>query len=121
MRTCLRWRRFAGWMAMLAMVFMQASIAAHACAGLQAMQSSTQEMPCHPAGDPAPVPQCDAHCDDGAQNVSSPPASVPLFAASFIAQVAVVDPAIPADRALEPALARANSPPLAIRNCCFRI
>ena len=105
---------------MLAMVFMQASIAAHACAGLQAMQSTTHEMPCHPAGDPAPVPHCDAHCDDGAQNVYSWPAFAQPFVPSFSVSLAAADLPVALIAPRDPALLHATSPPIPIRNCCLR-
>ena len=81
------------------------------CASSADMQGSGQPALCH------------QHCQNDAQNTGDAPqplASV-LLAPSFVANLSL--PVFIASRTLTPApvLLHATSPPLAIRNCCFRI
>jgi hypothetical protein len=120
MRRCSH-RAFAVWLAIFALVFMQAAAAAHACLLMAPMasQASSGE-PCHPAGE-IPPPACSSHCADSALNVDS---GGEPFACGFVPSFTATLRLAPASRAwlpYEPLVWNGPSTPLSTRPCCLRI
>lgn len=74
-----------------------------------------------PVPDAASPALCQKHCEQGQQNVNDTPQPVAhvLFASVFFV-TPLIDAITPAPAAT-PSLLHAISPPLSIRNCCFRI
>ena len=110
-------RRLWTWLALIALLFAQLSVAAYACpsAGAQAEAAST---PCERPQAPN-ANLCDKHCND--QQQSSPAAFAPApFAASF---VAFLDRAAASDVSARPfeALQHPISPPVTVSHCRWRI
>lgn len=131
-RSC-RW--YAAVIALISMLFMQLAVAAYACPQLkvapasghsQAMEMAHGDaMSCCDKPDPVQPSLCHAHGDVGKQSLDKPePPPVHPFSA-----VGLAIPLLPVDTFSIPAgapadgvsLARTTAPPLAIRNCCFRI
>ena len=126
-------RKSAAWLAAAAMLFAQLAVAAHACAAssgastaavLAGAQGEHDASPCHEM-DSRPDNVCLQHCADSPQSFDHHPVS-PVFP--------VAAPAYHLDRPDRPSvflhseerhshalLARVTAPPLAVRNCCFRI
>ena len=112
--------------ALFSVLFMQFAVASYAC---PMMVSGTTEsvMTAMPGCNGLDVEKpnlCLSHCQSSEQSLDKP--EVPVFPAA--APVPVLSSSIdllslgqPALERSQPTLARANSPPLAIRNCCFRI
>ena len=131
-RSC-RW--YAAVIALISMLFMQLAVAAYACPQLKVESQGAQgqimkiahghDMPCCQKPDPEQPALCHAHGDVGKQSLDKPDLpSVPPFNAVGLAiplfPVAPFD--VPASAPVNGVgLARTTAPPLAIRNCCFRI
>ena len=66
---------------------------------------------------------CQQHCENGQKNVNDTPQTPTFFAVETgLVVTRLTEPILPIEAAvLSPSLLRATSPPLAIRNCCFRI
>lgn len=112
---------------LFSLLFTQMAVAAYACPG-QANATFSVSVDADPdavdmdADEPG---MCKAHCDNGKQSFDAPGAA---HAAPFVA--AALTGVLPDARLVEAALeglataapvTRTTSPPIAIRNCCFRI
>jgi len=118
---------------LLSMLFMQLAVAAHACPGLQmgdsgmAMmgqaQSDSASMPGCVQPDSVQPALCHAHCQDAKQSLDK--AELPSIhpALTIGLMIDIANFTLPQRPSVAPVslLARATSPPLSIRNCCFRI
>ena len=123
-------RKLVSLLGIVAVVFTQLAVSAYACP-VQSMgigQSGTVDRvsAANSDGRDADSPAlCQKHCDNGQQNVNDappPPASDShAQAAAFIVTLPLDPPAPLTTAALAPSLLRTTSPPLSIRNCCFRI
>ena len=120
-------RKFAAITAVLGLLFAQFTVAAYACplepnamAAHVAVESSGP--PCHQGKD-TQGSLCDAHCQDGQKNVPAahiPPAAD--FVAAFIVRLPPSQPAQQiADAAAIDNTTLHHSPPIILRNACFRI
>lgn len=111
-------RRLWSWLALLAIVFAQLSVAAYACPATEApaMAAAT---PCDMGAHAQNPNLCDKHCNDHQQ--SSPAVAAPApFAASFVAFLARAGAAA----RLAPAAAQLQhpiSPPATVSHCRWRI
>lgn len=120
-------RRIAAGIVLSALVFAQLAVAAHACPALDTAVEAAQPAdaaapPCHDLENDRSA-LCQAHCQDGQQNVNDtqPAFAPPRFVPGLIV---TIDSA-----AHNPSQARPNatlllrfaSPPITIRNRCFRI
>jgi len=121
-------RKVAACIAVLGLLFAQFAVSAYACpvtsgSAAQATSSEAAEPPCHHHDGDTNRSLCQAHCQHGQQ--SSGDASALATVAGFVATFAVVMPAATSGTIVSaPAdfdLIHSTSPPLAIRNCCFRI
>ena len=131
-RSC-RW--YAAVIALTSMLFMQLAVAAYACPQLKVASTSERghamamthghQMSCCAQPDPVQPALCHAHGEVGKQSLDKPePPPVHPFIAVGLA--IPLSPAgtfdIPASTPVDAiSLARTTAPPLAIRNCCFRI
>jgi hypothetical protein len=120
---------FAALLALFAFVFAQMLAAAYACEmGTPAKAAVADAQSGHDCCDPAlPTmdPACDNHCQQASKtadrvHVSAGPATPP---APAVLPPAIASPpsAFSSPPARAPDLARHIAPPIAIRNCCFRI
>ena len=122
-------RKLVSLLGIAAVLFAQFVVSAYACPlqfmGLDpadAVVNSTDAASCENGLEPSAL--CQKHCQDEQQNVkdSAQPAQFVSVASAFTVVLTPVDqhaPALP-HRQL-PTLQHATSPPLSIRNCCFRI
>jgi hypothetical protein len=131
-RSC-RW--YAAAIALISMLFMQLAVAAYACPQLNVASSGERgqpmemarghQMSCCEKPDPVQPALCHAHGQVGKQSLDKPePPPVPPFsAAGFAVSLHAVHMRDnTASAATDSAsLAHTTAPPLAIRNCCFRI
>lgn len=120
------------WVSLLgiaAVLFAQFVVSAYACPlqfmGLdpaQAVFNTADTAPCENGLEPSAL--CQKHCQDEQQNVkdtAQPPQFISV-APAFVVVMTPVDQHTPAaPRRQLPTLRHATSPPLSIRNCCFRI
>jgi hypothetical protein len=102
----------------ISVLFMQFAVAAYACPSMVKMDGC--------AGmDMAAPSLCHAHDHSGSQSLDKPPtpAIAPFVATGMIAVIDAVGDGFPTrpERPTPFLLARATAPPVAIRNCCFRI
>jgi hypothetical protein len=116
--------------ALFSMLFMQLALAGYACPGLEsrvqeAAAMAESGMPCEnmsmSVDDEQPA-LCHAHCGAGQQATDNQPVQMP--AAVLVSGLAVTPAPVATPARHSPhssLLARATAPPLAIRNCCFRI
>lgn len=127
-------RFFASLVALFCLLFTQLAVASYACAGVEqaaqaAVMANSGLMPnCANMDMNMDAEQsglCHAHCDPGHQSSDTPAApQVPPFVTAGLALVlpdlrlATLPLAVHSG---VPLLAHAAAPPLAIRNCCFRI
>jgi hypothetical protein len=117
--------------ALVSLLFMQMAVAGYACpmdgqAGEMAAMAEAG-MPC--AGEMFPIDAqqpalCHAHCQSAEQAADKVQAAMPAItvAAGFayvLEPIQVSSPAFPSAQA--PLLLRSTAPPIAVRNCCFRI
>lgn len=111
--------------ALFSILFMQLAVAAYACPTMT-MQHGDEMAMSHCAGmDMAQPSLCNVHDQAGDQSLNTPelPQVQPFIATTFTLvfhDVETIDNSI----AVTPAsllLTRTTAPPVAIRNCCFRI
>jgi hypothetical protein len=134
MKTSLTSRLLTAIVAISSMLFMQLAVAAYACpeilSGSQNNVTSATAMAGDMANcdgmDPAQPALCHSYVHGEAAKQSldkNPVPNVPPFVpAALMLTLQVVDVALPALQTYRPiALTRTSSPPIAIRNCCFRI
>jgi hypothetical protein len=118
--------------ALLSMLYMQLAVASYVCPGVPAgsqdgSASAQADMPNCQGMDPGQPQLCDlhAHGEPAKQPLDkSPAADVPPFVPSaLILELQHFDAGLNSDTpSYRPiALARTTAPPVAIRNCCFRI
>ena len=130
--TLRRHRFFTVLFAVCSLLFMQFAVAGYSCPGLESRfqnsASMTQEaMPCAEsmptARDDVQPNLCKAHCEPVQTGSDQGAVQVPALAANGgLLVVAPVVLALPQRFAPQPSLlARTTAPPLAIRNCCFRL
>jgi hypothetical protein len=131
--------RFSRWcaavIALISLLSMQLAVAAYVCPQLAPEASMGQgqtmvmaqghEMSCCDTPDPEQPALCHAHGQAGKQSLDKPepPPVQPFTAVGLVislpfADVVAADAGAPAHNV---SLARTTAPPLAIRNCCFRI
>jgi hypothetical protein len=119
--------------ALCSLLFMQLAVAAYACPGNTSQLSAAAVMA--EAGLPCAVDVslgmddqqpglCQAHCQSAQQTVEKvqAPSLIDAVAVGFaftIYPALVASP--PAGPAQAPLLLRSTAPPIAVRNCCFRI
>lgn len=117
-------RKLAGWIGIVAVVFAQLALSAYACPMQQATtsaQSQDDEADCcaDKVGDLSAL--CHEHCKDG-KVISADSAPMPL---GFGATSSVNLPPVPDVAAFSPLKLAQHfphiPPPLSILNCCFRI
>jgi hypothetical protein len=122
-------RRLAAATAIIGLLFAQLAVAAHACPMPSQAEYDTSSaqvaMPCDAMDDMDGVPSglCEKHCQAGHENVGDTNSTVAAtpFCAAFVTTLDLAAPAV-LESALIPAhLLHTSSPPLSIRNCCFRI
>ena len=102
-------RRMLGFVAIAAFVFAQAVLAVHAGDSVAG---------CHGAGDD--VAACAAHCAQPVPTVGSDALAI-SFVPVLASRLPSLQPRAHVAAIRAPSLLHATSPPLAIRNCCFRI
>ena len=121
-------RKLFSLLAIGALLFAQLAVAAYACpmqfAGVDeaALTDAAGEKNASQRDVDSPA-LCQQHCENGPQNVNDSPQVPVFFAVETGWVVAPSTPMIlPIRTSASPAfLSHATSPPLAIRNCCFRI
>jgi hypothetical protein len=117
-------------LALASLLFMQLAVAGYSCPVAsnvsQAAAMAEAGMPC--AGDMVTVDTdqpglCHAHCQSAQQTADKVqvPAPVGIVTVGFTYAVEPALAATPALAAQAPLLLRSTAPPLAVRNCCFRI
>ncbi len=118
--------------ALVSLLFMQLAVAGYACPGTGSKAAEISAMteagmPCAESMamnmDDAQPNLCHAHCQVGQQSADkyqtpSPPA-IDTLPADLTLQVAI--PLFALEPFQPPHLQRTTAPPLAIRNCCFRL
>jgi len=119
---------------LLSFLFMQMAVAGYACPGSSANANAAAMADMARAGIPcaesAPRAMddvqpnlCQAHCQAGHQSadkydIPSPPTATPVGPMlAYAAEISLL-PGVPLQA---PHLVRTTAPPIAIRNCCFRI
>ncbi|MBL8522585.1 MAG: hypothetical protein JNN20_02735 [Betaproteobacteria bacterium] len=114
--------------AFVALLFAQFAVSAYACPMLtqgSGSQNAAVSNSVSSADEPdaAQPGLCQAHCEDGQQNVndSAPTLASVDFAPAFVVYLQLVDLPSQLTTTLFPSLLHATSPPIPIRNCCFRI
>ena len=119
-------------LALIGLLFMQWAVAGYVCPGstskaTEVAAMSESGMPCADmasmAMDDAQPNLCQAHCQSGQQSADTHqlPSPVALAAVPAVYPPALAAP-VPVGVSLQtPLLRRATAPPLAVRNCCFRI
>jgi hypothetical protein len=120
--------------ALLSMLYMQLAVASYVCPGVPAgsndsavpAQAAMIDMPNCQGMDAVQPQLCDlhAHGEPAKQSLDNPASDVPPFVpGALMLQLQLFDAvAIPDAASHRPiALARTTAPPVAIRNCCFRI
>ena len=121
-------RKLVACAAILGLLFTQLAVSAYACpvtfgGAAQAAGGESADPPCHHQAGDTNRALCQAHCQHGQQ--SSGDASALATVADFVATYAVVVPAetqtVQMAAPIGIDLFHSTSPPLAIRNCCFRI
>lgn len=113
------------------MVSMQLAVSSYACPMLaQAMGEQTEAVSADASAslsdemDGVVQPGlCHKHCQDEQQSVSDSTTVIAsiAFAPAFVVSLPVIQPSSVPTTTLSPSLLHATSPPLSIRNCCFRI
>ena len=128
MRPTRRFRLITVILSLWALLFAQVALAAYECKGLgqgsepMEMQASTPCAESIPSQD-RDVGLCHAHCQASGQQADT--YQPPVFASSlaFAPARTVVLASTPASPVPPPSpqLRRSGSPPISVRNCCFRI
>lgn len=114
--------------AIFALLFTQLAVSAYACPMLvqaddEQSVATSVSLSSVDETDAAQPGLCQKHCENGQQNVNdagTPLASV-TFAPAFVIALPTPQPSPVLATALFPYLLHATSPPIPIRNCCFRI
>lgn len=125
-----RHRLIAVLFALVGLLFMQLAVAGYACpidARVSEVAAMAEAgMPC--AGDMACVDTeqpglCHEHCQSAQQTVEKiqTPTPIGAFATGFTYTIEPDRPSPPRQPAQTPSLLRSTAPPIAVRNCCFRI
>lgn len=122
------YRKFSGWVGIVAIVFAQLALSAYACPMLfdelgDRTDAASVSSPMSDYPDFVLPNLCQKHCADGQQNINDTPQpqGFALLGGGFIVTLVIDLPApIPAT-VLSNSLLHATSPPLAIQHCCFRI
>lgn len=115
--------------AVISLLFAQLAVAAYACPGMAMPERVSvgpmQGMEHCTAMDKAQPNLCHAHNHASQQSLDRPdlPPVPPFLAAGLVQLVVMPELSLPPSQAVTaiPSMARATSPPLAIRLCCFRI
>jgi hypothetical protein len=114
------------------LLFTQLALASYSCPGLNVAKAAmvaadAADMPgCVNMNTETPQPNlCHSHCESGSQTADTVQAPLlqPFVAAELTVVLSVAESVAPS-HALQPEgvlLQRSTAPPLAIRNCCFRI
>lgn len=116
--------------ALASLLFMQLAVAGYACPVTSKVSEvaamAAAGMPC--AGDMATVDTdqpglCHAHCQSSQQTADKVqvPTPVGVMVTGFTYILAPIRVSAPTRPAQAPLLLRSTAPPLAVRNCCFRI
>jgi hypothetical protein len=128
--TTRRHRLITVFVALVSLLFMQLAVAGYACP----VQSKVSEvaamaragMPC--AGDMTTMDTdqpglCHAHCQSAQQTADKVqvPMPVSVMATGFTYTIEPARASAPPGPAQAPLLLRSTAPPIAVRNCCFRI
>ena len=117
-------RKFFSFFTVIALLFSQWVIPAHACPmQLQNAANMVMDVSASDDGSSDQSTLCQQHCQNEQKNFAdlpSPLASVALVP-SFIVTLDIEKSSITPSQFVFPTLQHATSPPLAIRNCCFRI
>ena len=129
MHSSRRLRLIATLVALFSLLFMQLAVASFACpipaSTMQSAASAPQAMPGCVEMETMQPSLCHAHEQAGNQSLDRPDLpQVPPFAPTGVALTLLpLIPRLPESivRASDVADLRANAPPIAIRNCCFRI
>lgn len=132
MRYSRRTRFVAALAALFSLLFMQLAMAAYACPKLSPVQqqstmldASGQPMKDCPELDKQSPSLCQAdnHRAPQSADTSSPPSIQPFVPTGLIVHVVAADELIPLGFTIPAAFLHASStaPPIAIRNCCFRL
>lgn len=112
--------------ALISLLFMQLAVASYVCPlDSKAVDIAEKSMPC--AGemvvDTEQIALCHAHCQSDQQTVEKAQMHVPMGAVStgmtYTIEPTDVDRSAPLGHM--PSQLRTSAPPIAIRNCCFRI
>lgn len=123
-------------LALISVLFVQLAVAAYACPSRQIVQASQDAVVATPGhgnmegcegmdAGTADVALCHVHCQPDTQSLDKPdlPGVFPFVAFALVLTVA--DPSVQLKQLVLPreplSLRRITSPPLSIRNCCFRI
>jgi hypothetical protein len=103
-----RFRSFAAWLALLALVFAQLATAAYACPQLREPERTASAPACH---DPSPAPNlCERHCDYGkASFEKQKPVTAPAIAPMIVRVIAIA--AMPDAPRADPHARIATGPP----------
>ncbi len=116
--------------ALFSLLFMQLAVAGYVCPVdakvAEADVMAEAAMPC--AGEMTKVDAeqpglCHAHCQSAQQTVEKAQTPTPAVAVAtgFTYTIEPVRPSLPRQPAQAPSLMRSTAPPIAVRNCCFRI
>ena len=118
--------------ALVSLLFMQLAVAGYACPGsgskiAEVAAMAEAGMPCAESMplnmDDQQPNLCHAHCQAGQQSADrhdlSSPVAIDVLPANFSLQVAI--PVFSEAPLQAPHLQRTTAPPVAIRNCCFRL
>jgi hypothetical protein len=121
-------QKLASILGIAALLFAQVAVSAYACPmqfmqqdASVAMSGGYEETSDAPDADSSPL--CQKHCEGGQQNVNDT-VQAPIFVAvetgrvapQSLATTALIEPTVSLSF-----LSHSTSPPLSIRNCCFRI
>jgi hypothetical protein len=117
-------------LALVSLLFMQLAVAGYACPQHSGDPSAEQSMAGMPCADEMPALTdseqpglCHAHCQSADQTADKAQSPAPA-AAIAVGFAYTVEPALDSWRHRAPPppwLSRATEPPLAVRNCCFRL
>ena len=116
---------------LFSILFMQLAVASYVCPALTtghgepalSVADSTGGVVACDVVDPDEPSLCFAHDQAGNQSLDKPatPPLPPFLPVGFVLQLTSLDPVPPATSYPTTFLTHATAPPLAIRNCCFRI
>ena len=124
------YKKLAGWIGIVAVVFAQLALSAYACPMMQvqvpvaatgATIAQADATDCCADSASASASLCHEHCKDS--KVISPDAlpDRPDFVAAFVISLPMLPEMLPSASALSTQYIERPSPPLSVLNCCFRI